>query len=201
MRRIGPKTRLARRVGQALRDKDTKYLVKRNYPPGMHGQSRKRLSEYALQLLEKQKAKWMYDVSERQFRGYVEKSVRNKKLTSQILLQLLEMRLDNVVYRLGFAVSRAAGRQITRHGFITVNNKKVNLPSYQVRLGDEVAIAEAKRGTKYAVNLVAQLKNYKPQEWLSLDNVNLKGKVLSVPTPENTGSTLQMDLIIEHYSR
>jgi small subunit ribosomal protein S4 len=201
MRNIGPKTRLARRIGQALRDKDTKYLVKRNYPPGMHGQARRRLSEYAVSMLEKQKAKWTYDVSERQFRRYVAESIRKKQLTSHLLFKLLELRLDNVVYRLGFAPSRAAARQLVSHGFINVNSKKVNCPSYQVRAGDEISVVENKKNTNYVKELSTRLKNYKTLEWLSLDAAALKGKVLSLPTLENTGSTLQMDLIIEHYSR
>src|SRR3989344_5280966 len=126
MRRTGPKTRLARRVGEALRDKDVKYLQKRNYPPGMHGQSRIRRSEYGTQLLEKQKAKWTYLVNERQFRRYVERSRQNKALTSEVLLQSLELRLDNVAYRLGFATSRAQGRQIASPGFLTVERENPN---------------------------------------------------------------------------
>lgn len=201
MRRIGPKTRLARRVGQALRDKDTKYLVKRNYPPGMHGQSRSRRSEYGTQLLEKQKAKWIYDINERQFRRYVGISSRKKELTGDVLLQLLELRLDNVVYRLGFASSRAQGRQLVSHGFFAVNGKRVNIPSFQVSAGDQISVAESKKSSKYIQQILPKLKEFKPQEWVSLSSKDLSGKVLSLPTPDNTGSAIQMHLIIEHYSR
>ncbi len=201
MRRIGPKTRLARRIGEALRDKDVKYLQKRNYPPGMHGQARSRRSEFGTQLLEKQKAKWTYLVSERQFRRYVKQSSRKKGLTASLLLQLLELRLDNVVYRLGFAPSRAGARQLVSHGFFTVNGRAVNIPSFALKIGDEIAVVEAKKTTKYMAQYQALLKEFKPQEWLSLQSIAWRGKVLSYPTGENTGSTIQMNLILEHYSR
>jgi len=201
MRRTGPKTRLARRVGEALRDKDVKYLQKRNYPPGMHGQSRIRRSEYGTQLLEKQKAKWTYLVNERQFRRYVERSRQNKALTSEVLLQSLELRLDNVAYRLGFATSRAQGRQIASHGFLTVNGKKVDIPSYALKVGDSVGINPTKRATKFVAAREPALKDFKTQEWLSLQPKDMVGKVLAKPTMQSTGSTLQMDRIIEHYSR
>lgn len=201
MRRIGPKTRLARRIGEPLRDKDAKLLIKRNYPPGMHGQSRRRKSEYGIQLLEKQKAKWSYDVNERQFRKYVESATRERGVTGQALLAHLELRLDNIVYRLGFAPSRAGARQLVSHGFITVGGKKVNIPSYQVKLGDEIGINKTKRDSKYIQRLMPQLKEHKTLDWLSLQSSELVGKVLASPTRENTNSTIQMELIIEHYSR
>src|SRR3989344_139601 len=195
MRRTGPKTRLARLVGEALRDKDAKYLVKRNYPPGMHGQTRRRLSEYAVQLLEKQKAKWMYGIAEKQFRKYIYASLRKKEVTGNVLLQLLESRLDNVVYRLGFGTSRAQARQLVSHRFFSVNGKRVNIPSYQTRVGDTIAVLPSKQNSKYIQNLGPALREFKPQEWLTLDAKNLSGKVLSTPTPDNTGSTLRMTLI------
>lgn len=201
MRHIGPKTKYARRLGEPLRDKDAKFLVKRNYPPGMHGQSRRRKSEYGVQLSEKQKAKWMYQVNERQFRRYVDESMRNKALTSEVLLQHLELRLDNVVYRLGLGGSRAQARQLVSHGFITVNGKKVNIPSFQVRVGDEIGINPAKRNSKYIQQREPALKDFKPQEWLSFSSKTLTGKVMAPPTAENTGSTIRMENIIEHYSR
>ncbi|MBI4050492.1 MAG: 30S ribosomal protein S4 [Candidatus Doudnabacteria bacterium] len=201
MRITGPKTRLARRIGEALREKDVKYLVKRNYPPGMHGQNRVRKSEYGLALAEKQKARWTYDIGERQFRRYVESSVKHPGMTHDILLQFLELRLDNAVYRLGFAASRAQARQLVTHGFFTVNGKKVDIPSYELKPGDEIAVSESKRATSYIEHLMPGLKEFKPQEWLSLDPKELKGKVLGKPTAELVGSTIQMDLIVEHYSR
>src|SRR3989338_6954355 len=195
MRTTGPKTRKARRIGEPLRDKDAKYLVKRNYAPGMHGQNRARLSEFAIHHKEKQKAKWIYDVTERQFSNYV------KAATGDMLLQFLESRLDNIVYRLGFAASRAQGRQIVGHGFITVDGKKVNIPSFQVSTGAVIEINPNKRTSKYVEKLQSLLKEHKTQEWLELDAKNLKGRVLSKPTPTLIGSTIQMDLIVEHYNR
>lgn len=201
MRITGAKTRLARRVGEALREKDVKYLQKRGYPPGMHGQERRRLSEYGEQLLEKQKAKWIYGVAERQFRTYVSAARRKKEQTGTALLEFLELRLDNVVYRLGFGASRAAARQLVSHGFITVNGKRVNIPSYRVGVGDAVAVAESKKPSKLVQQMAPRLKDYKPLEWLDLSVAALSGKVLSRPTADNTGGTLRMALIIEHYSR
>lgn len=201
MRNTGPKTRKARRIGEPLRDKDAKYLVKRSYPPGMHGQSRARISEFGIHHREKQKAKWIYDVSERQFSRYARQAARKRAMTGDTLLEFLESRLDNVVYRLGFAASRAQARQIVGHGFILVDGKKVNIPSFAVRVGQTVEIAPAKRDSKYVERLQAVVKEYKPQEWLELDAKNLKGRVLSRPTPTLSGSTIQMDLIVEHYNR
>lgn len=201
MRNTGPKTRLARRAGEALRDKDAKYLTKRNYPPGMHGTARRRKSEYGVQLAEKQKAKWIYGITERQFRGYADQAARKKGMTGELLLQSLELRLDNVVYRLGFAASRPQARQIAGHGFVTVNGKKVNIPSYHVSIGDEIAIAESKKKSKYVERLGPLIKEYQPQEWLSLSSKELKGKILSKPTYDNTGSPIQPQLIVEYYSR
>src|SRR3989344_635022 len=201
MRTTGPKTRKARRIGEPLRDKDAKYLVKRNYAPGMHGQNRARLSEFAIHHREKQKAKWIYDLTERQFSNYVKQASRKRATTGDTLLSFLESRLDNVVYRLGLASSRAQARQIVGHGFITVGGKKVNIPSFQVPVGSQIEINPSKRASKYVERLQTAIKEYKPQEWLELDAKNLKGRVLSRPTPQMSGSTIQMDLIVEHYNR
>jgi small subunit ribosomal protein S4 len=201
MKYNGPKTKRARRIGEALRDKDQKLLQKRNYPPGQHGQGRRRISEYGQQLREKQKAKWIYNLTEKQFHLYYVQAEKKKGLTPQLLLESLEMRLDNVVYRLGLAESRAQARQIVGHGFIAVNGKRVNIPSYQTAVGDEITVMESKQNTKYIQTLVPKLKDYQPQEWLSIDSKAFKGKVLASPTQDNTGSTIQMQLISELYSR
>lgn len=201
MRNTGPKTRKARRIGEVLRDKDAKYLMKRNYAPGMHGQNRVRLSEFGVHHREKQKAKWIYDISERQFSNYVREASRKKARTGDMLLEFLESRLDNIVYRLGFAASRAQGRQIVGHGFVTVDGKKVTIPSFQVPTGSTIEINPNKRGSKYVERLLPVIKEYKPQEWLELDAKNLKGRILSKPTPALSSSTIQMDLIVEHYNR
>ena len=201
MKYNGPKTRRARRVGIALRDKDTKYLVKRNYPPGMHGQGRRRISEFGLHHMEKQKAKWTYMLSEKQFARYVAEASKKAGMTGDLLLQLLELRLDNVVYRIGFASSRAQARQMVSHGFFTVNGEKVDIPSFHVKPGDVVAVGENKKSSKLIQNLLLTLKDAKLQEWLSLDAKNLSGKVLSLPSRDLTGSIISMDLIVEHYNR
>lgn len=201
MRNTGPKTRLARRIGEPLRDKDAKIMVKRNYPPGMHGQNRSRPSEFAIHHWEKQKAKWIYQITERQFSNYVKEASRKKAMTGVQLLEFLELRLDNVVYRLGLATSRAQGRQIVSHRFITVDGKRVNIPSFQVPVGATVAIAEGKKNSKYTELLIPSLKDRKTQDWVQLDAKNLSGKVLSRPTAQLTGSTIKMDLIVEHYNR
>ena len=197
----GPKTRYARRLGEPLRDKDSKILVKRNYRPGMHGQSRTRISEYGTQLLEKQKAKWIYGIKERQFRRYIQDATKKKGMTGDMLLRALELRMDNIIYRLGFAGSRAQARQLVNHGFFTINAKRVNIPSYSVPIGSQIAVAEKKQPSKYIQQILPKLKEFKTLEWLSLDSKNLSGKVLSAPTFENTGSTIRAELIIEHYSR
>lgn len=167
----------------------------------MHGQSRRRVSEYGEQFLEKQKAKWTYGIAERQFRRYVQAATRKKGTTGDFLLESLELRLDNVVYRLGFATSRPQARQIVRHGFMTVNGKYVDIPSFQVSVGDEITIAENKRDSKYIQQIIPRLRDGKTLDWLRLDPKNLSGKAMSRPTRENTGSTVRMELIIEHYSR
>ena len=197
----GPKTRFARRLGEPLREKDSKYLVKRNYRPGMHGQSRLRISEYGIQLLEKQKAKWIYGVKERQFKHYIEDATKKKGMTGDMLLRALELRLDNVIYRLGFAVSRDQARQLVNHRFFTVNGKCVNIPSCSVPVGAQIAVAGKKQSSTYIQQILPRLKSFKTIEWLALDSKSLSGKVLSVPTFENTGSTIRAELIIEHYSR
>jgi len=201
MRYLGPKTKRARRAKEALRDKDLKYLVKRNYPPGMHGQSRRRISEYGAQLMEKQKAKWTYNLTEKQFRRYYDRAEKSRGLTPQLLIEQLELRFDNAVYRLGFASSRSQARQIVSHGFLLVGGKRVNIPSYQLSVGDEISVAESKKNSKYILALAPKLKEYKPPDWLSLDGKAFSGKVISKPTLENTATTIRMQFISEFYSR
>ena len=201
MKYTGPKTRLARRVGEVLRAKDAKYMVKRGYPPGMHGQSRRRTSEFGIHHWAKQKAKWIYNVTEKQFRKYVEAAMGKRGMTGNVLLESLELRLDNVVFRLGFAISRAQSRQLVNHGFFLVNRKKVNIPSYAVKVGDQISVNDSKKSATYIQQITPLLKEFKTQEWVTLDAKNFSGKVLSKPTPQITGSTIEMDLIVEHYNR
>lgn len=201
MRYTGPKVKKARRFGIALTAKDAKILQKRNYGPGQHGQNRSRVSEYGTQLLEKQKAKWTYGILERQFRNYFEEASKKKGVTGDSLLQFLEMRLDNVVYRLAFGETRAQARQIVSHGFITVNNKSVNIASYRTKVGDVIAIKENKRKSKYVEALRQKLKSAKVQEWVQVNPEQLSGKVLSVPSIEQIDNRINTQLIVELYSR
>ena len=201
-RYTGPKVKKARRFGDAVTTKDAKILLKRAYAPGRHGQSsRSRISEYGVQLKEKQKARWTYGILEKQFRKYFEEASKKQGITGDALLQILESRLDNVVYRLGLAETRAQARQIVTHGFFLVNGKKVNIPSYRTKVGDVITFRENKQKTGYYTALKAKIKNAKTQEWVSLDGDKLSGKVLSVPTPEQMENKINTQLIVELYSR
>ncbi|HEV8601667.1 MAG TPA: 30S ribosomal protein S4, partial [Patescibacteria group bacterium] len=190
-RYTGPKIKLSRKFGEALSPKAEKYLAKRNYRPGMHGQNPQRVSEYGMQLREKQKAKIIYGLMERQFRKYYEEASRKVGVTGDALLQMLELRLDNVVYRLGFGNSRPQARQLVSHGFFEVNGKKVNIPSYQVKVGDEIKVREVKKNSQYMKNLAPALANVKnTPEWLSLSAGNFSGKVLSKPSRAQIENTI-----------
>jgi small subunit ribosomal protein S4 len=200
-RYTGPKIRLSRKFGEPLSPKAAKYLAKRNYRPGMHGQSPQRVSEYGMQLREKQKAKIIYGLMERQFRRYYEKASKKVGITGDALLQMLETRLDNVIFRLGFASTRPQARQLVSHGFFEVNGQKVNIPSYQVKVGDEIKVREVKHKSQFIKNLTPLLSNAKPAEWVSLDAKSLSGKVLSVPNRNQIENTINTQLIVEYYSR
>lgn len=200
-RYTGPKIRQSRRFGEALTKKAEKYLAKRNFRPGQHGQNPQRVSEYGMQLREKQKAKVIYGLMEKQFRRYFEAASKKVGATGDTLLQLLEFRLDNMVYRLGFATSRPQARQLVSHGFFEVNGEKVNIPSYQVKVGDEIRVRETKKNSGYIKNLLPTLASVQTAEYLSLDPKNLSGKVLSKPTREQLATTLNTQLIVEYYSR
>ena len=185
----------------AFTAKDAKVLQKRSSPPGQHGHNRVRLSEYGSQLKEKQKAKFSYGVMERQFSNYFQKALKQAGVTGDNLLKLLELRLDNTVFRLGFAETRAQARQLVSHGFFEVNGKKVDIPSYSLRVGDTVAVRPVKQKSKYIEKLKEKLKSFKPQEWVELNAGSLNGKILTQPTPELIGNTINTQLIVEHYSR
>ena len=200
-RYTGPKIRQSRRFGQALTKKAEKYLAKRNYRPGQHGQNPQRISEYGMQLREKQKAKVIYGLMERQFRRYYEIASKKVGVTGDALLQLLELRLDNIVYRLGFAQTRPQARQLVSHEFFEVNGKKVNIPSYQVKVGDEIKVREIKKKSQYVKSLSPVLASMKTVEWLSLDPKNFSGKILSKPSREQLDASLNTQLIVEYYSR
>jgi len=176
-------------------------LAKRNYRPGQHGQNPQRVSEFGMQLREKQKAKIIYGLMERQFRRYYEIASKKVGVTGDALLQLLEFRLDNIAYRMGFAQTRPQARQLVSHGFFEVNGSKVNIPSYQVRVGDEIKIRESKKNKGYIKILTPSLASVKTVEWISFEPKTMSGKVLSKPSREQLDSSLNTQLIVEYYSR
>ena len=198
--------RLCRREGVKLYLKGEKCytdkcpVVKRNTPPGMHGTSRKKPSEYGIQLREKQKARRFYGVLERQFRRYFELAARKKGVTGEVLLQLLERRLDNVLYRTGFAASRPEARQIVRHGHIAVNGHKVDIPSYLVREGDTISVREGSKEHARIKELVAAGVRAVPQ-WLSVEAEAMRGTVVRLPNRDEIDAPVQEHLIVELYSR
>ena len=177
-------------------------MERRPYPPGQHGQKRaRRPSDYAVRLREKQKLRRIYGISERQFRNLFEEASKKKGVTGSVFLGLLESRLDNVVYRLGFAVSRRQARQLVRHGHITVNGRRVDLPSYRVRPGDEIAVAEKSRNLELIRQNLEAMKGRKVGPWLSLDVEGMKGKFLRLPDREDLALPVNEQLVIEFYSR
>ena len=207
-RYIGPVCRLCRREGMKLFLKgercytDKCAIEKRNVPPGQHGRSRKaKMVGYGVQLREKQKVKRTYGVLESQFRRYFEAADRQKGVTGELLLQMLERRLDNVVYRLGFATSRAQGRQLVRHGHFTVNGKKVDIPSYSVRSGDTVSVRTGSAENPTIQHAMEEVKGRGIPEWLSFDANTISGRVNSMPTREQINLPVQEQLIVELYSK
>lgn len=202
MRYTGPKVKKARRLGFAFTAKDARILQRRSGPPGQHGQGRRgRMSEYGLQLQEKQKAKINYGVMERQFLRYFEKAHKQPGVTGDNLLKFLELRLDNIVYRLGFAETRAQARQLVNHGFFEVNGNKVDIPSYAVKPGDLVKVRDSKQVSAYMKTQKEKLKGVTTQDWLELKADDMSGKVVTVPTPEQIENRINTQLIVEHYSR
>lgn len=185
----------------AFTTKDAKVLQKRGFPPGQHGQARSRPSEFGLQLREKQKAKINYGVLEKQFRRIFAKAMNQPGITGDNLLKLLELRLDNIVYRLGFAESRAQARQLVSHGFFEVNGKKVDIPSFTTRPGDTVKVKVSKQKSKYMTGMKEKMAQSKTMEWLELASKDFSGKVLSAPTPDQINNQINTQLIVEHYSR
>lgn len=174
---------------------------RRPYPPGVRPTRRRKVSEFGLQLREKQKVRHMYGVLERQFRKLYAEAERRPGATGETLLQLLEMRLDNVVYRLGLADSRAQARQLVRHGHITVNGRKTNIPSYTVSPGDVIAVAPESRSREYFKALAEVLDSKNVPSWLSLDPQSMTGRVLAAPARQDIDATIREQLIVEYYSR
>ena len=203
----GPVCRLCRRDGVKLFLKGERCytskcaLERRKYPPGQHGQRLRKLGDYGIQLREKQKLKRIYRVLERQFRSYYREAVRRRGVTGEILLQLLELRLDNVTYRLGFATSRRQARQLVNHGHFTVNGRKVNIPSYEMKPGDLLAVAESSRGAGAIVEALNSVGGRRHSDWLSADVKAMSGQVVAVPTREQIDTQVDEALIVEFYSR
>jgi small subunit ribosomal protein S4 len=199
-RYTGPKTKIARKFGEPIFGED-KSFEKRNYPPGQHGNARRRgkKSEYAVQLMEKQKAKFTYGILERQFRNLFEKASRSKGVTGEVLLQLCESRLDNVVYRFGLSTSRSGARQLVSHRHITVNGSIVNIPSYQVKVGDVVGVREKSKSLNIIVE--AKGKDSSVYEWLSWNSDQLQGTFVNVPERLQIPENIKEQLIVELYSK
>ena len=207
-RYTGPVCRLCRRDGTKLFLKGPKCFTekcpveKRNFPPGQHGQSRKaKIVGYGLQLREKQKAKRIYFTLESQFRAYYEKAAARTGVTGELLLQQLETRLDNVAYRLGYALSRRQARQVVRHGHVLVNGRKVNIPSFQCKVGDNIEIREASKKLVMLETSKDFASGQTPVKWLEINRDNYSGKVIALPKREDVNLPVNEQLIVELYSK
>lgn len=199
-RYIGPKTKIARKFGQAIYG-DDKAFEKRNYPPGQHGANKRRgkKSEYAIQLMEKQKAKYTYGILERQFRNMFKKATASRGITGEVLLQLCESRLDNVVYRMGIAPTRSAARQLVSHRHITVNGEKVNISSFQVKPGDVVAVREKSKSLEAIQNSLSNSSHV--YEWITWNSEKMEGTYVSVPARIQIPEQINEQYIVELYSK
>lgn len=199
-RYTGPKTKIARKFGEAIFG-DDKAFEKRNYPPGQHGANKRRgkKSEYAIQLMEKQKAKYTYGILERQFRNLFKKATAAPGITGEVLLQLCESRLDNVVYRMGIAPSRSGARQLVSHRHITVNGNIVNIPSYQLKAGDVVAVREKSKSLEAIANSLANSSNV--YEWITWNSETKEGTFVAVPARVQIPENINEQFIVELYSK
>ena len=199
-RYTGPKTKIARKFGEPIFG-DDKVLAKKNYPPGQHGvNKRRKLSEYGTQLREKQKAKYTYGVLEKRFRNLFDKATRTKGVKGEVLLQLLESRLDNIVYRLGIAPTRAAARQLVLHRHITVDGEVVNIASYSVKPGQVVAVREKSKSLEVIADALAGF-NHSKYPWIEWDENVKGGKMLHLPQREDIPENIKEQLIVELYSK
>jgi small subunit ribosomal protein S4 len=199
-RYTGPKSKIARKFGEPIFGPD-KAFEKKNYPPGMHGSAkrRKKMSEYGIQLQEKQKAKYTYGILEKQFRNTFEKASKKSGITGVILLQLIESRLDNMVYRFGIAPSRSSARQLVGHKHITVNGNVVSIPSYLVKVGDIVGVREKSQTLEVITSsLEGRVNKF---SWLEWDREKMRGKFISYPSREDIPETIKEQLIVELYSK
>lgn len=209
-RHIGPVCVLCRREGEKLYLKGERCytpkcaIERRNFVPGQHGPTgsfRRKASDYATQLREKQKARRIYGVFEKQFRRYFHEAAKSEGVTGAALLQLLELRFDNVVYRLGFASSRKQARQLIVHGHFRVNGKVANVPSHLLKPGDELVVAEASRKSPYFQQAAKENQRRSPVEWMELDAANFSAKIVSIPSRQQIDTNLKEQLIVEYYSR
>ena len=199
-RYIGPKTKIARKFGEAIYGPD-KVLSKKNYPPGQHGINRRRkTSEYGMQLREKQKAKYTYGVLEKQFRNMFEKASRSKGITGEVLLQSLESRLDNVVFRLGLAPTRNAARQLVSHHHIVVDGRVVNIPSYALKPGQIIGVRERSKSLEVVLNALSGF-NHGKYPWIEWDQSFMCGKLLHLPERGDIPENIKEQLIVELYSK
>jgi small subunit ribosomal protein S4 len=200
-RYTGPRTRISRRFGVALFGPD-KYLERRNYGPGVHGpKSRRKHTDYGLGLIEKQKLRYFYGLMEKQFRGVYERALRRRGVTGEQMLQILETRLDNVVYHLGFAITRAAARQMVSHGHVKVNGRKVNVPSYALKVNDVVEVRESNVSRQLATkNLELSTSKVVP-DWMLLNKEAFKGTVMRIPTRDEIHPIANEQAVVEFYSR
>ena len=198
-RYTGPKTKISRKFGEPLFGED-RTLEKKNYPPGQHGNSKRRAkkSEYAIQLMEKQKAKYTYGILEKQFRNIYDKANRGKGITGELLLQLCESRLDNVVYRMGISKTRDGARQLVSHKHVTVNGSIVNIPSYTLRPGDIVSIREKSKSLKAIESSL--IENNSEYEWIKFNRERLEGEFVSIPEREQIPENIKEQLIAVSYT-
>ena len=199
-RYTGPKTKISRKFGEPLFGED-RTLEKKNYPPGQHGNSKRRSkkSEYAIQLMEKQKAKYTYGILEKQFKNIYDKANKGKGITGELLLQLCESRLDNVVYRMGISKTRDGARQLVSHKHVTVNGSIVNIPSYTLRQGDKVSIREKSKSLKAIESSL--LENSSEYDWIKFNRERLEGEFVAIPEREQIPENIKEQLIVELYSK
>jgi small subunit ribosomal protein S4 len=198
----GSITKVSRRLGVALTPKAEKYLERRPFPPGQHGQSRKgKVSEYALQLREKQKMKYIYGILEKQFRNYFMKAASQRGVTGDNLVKLLERRFDNIIFRSGFAPSRAGARQLVTHGHLLINGKKVNIPSYLVTPGDLIEFRQRSKNMEAVTDSLNKAPESRIPAWIQVDKANQKAVFLSVPEREEIQEPYNEQLVVELYSK
>jgi small subunit ribosomal protein S4 len=200
-RYTGPRTRISRRFGIPMFGPD-KYLERRNYGPGVHGpKSRRKHTDYGLGLIEKQKLRYFYGLMERQFRGVYERALKRRGVTGEQMLQILETRLDNVVYHLGFAITRAAARQMVSHGHVKVNARKVNVPSFALKVNDVIEVRESNVSRQLATKNLELSTSKAVPDWLTLNKDAFKGSVMRIPTREDIHPIANEQAVVEFYSR